>query len=306
MTAALPGTGFYADTSGLASLRTAARDDSPEAIREVAEQFEALFVQMMLKEMRAATIKGGVFDSFQMDTYHEMFDQQLALDMARKGGLGLADMMVRQLDPAAGRGVDTRGERELKWPESVVPARPTLSAPPPMTATRQRDAGDTSVYRAQAFDSPSEFLATLTPLAQRAAVELDVPAEAIIAQSALETGWGQHVMHHGDGRPAWNLFGIKAGSDWDGETVTAMTTEVIDGEVVRKRAAFRAYGSPAEAVEDYIRFLSGRPRYSAVLGSGDDYGHFALALQEAGYATDPQYADKITRIVDNIRAQLDT
>ncbi|QOC21221.1 flagellar assembly peptidoglycan hydrolase FlgJ [Wenzhouxiangella sp. AB-CW3] len=308
MSVAPTNSAFFGDTSALANLRPAARENSPEAVREVAEQFEALFVQMMLKEMRSATIQGGLFDSFQMDTYHEMFDKQVAMDMARSGGLGLADMMVRQLSPEAARqeGAEATDPEEMHWPESVVPARPELPVAPPVEPAPAARASESPAYRDEAFSSPAEFVSTLAPLARRAAAELDVPAEAIIAQSALETGWGRHVMHHGDGRPAWNLFGIKAGSDWDGETVSVMTTEVIDGEVVRERAEFRAYDSPDEAVADYTRFLGERARYRDVPGTGNDPRRFAQALQAAGYATDPQYADKITRIVDSVRPHFGT
>ena len=327
MSLGLPESRFFADTTGLAGLRSSERVNTPEAAREVAQQFEALFIQMMIKEMRSASISSGLFDSHQMDTYQAMHDQQLALDMARSGGLGLADVMVEQMTPrppGQGRALDGQ-PLPIDWSRAVLPP-PVTRLPPSdrivsaasssstasgaVTATNQsREAQSASqsssagrgVTRAPVFDGPADFVATLAPLAERAAAQLNVPADAIIAQSALETGWGRHVMHHEDGRPAWALFGIKASADWEGETVTVMTTEVIDGEIIQERARFRAYPSAEAAVEDYARFLASRPRYAEVLGSGNDPYRFASALQQAGYATDPEYAAKIVRIVGSVR-----
>ena len=146
-----------------------------------------------------------------------------------------------------------------------------------------------------AFDDPRAFVETLLPLAREAAAELDVPAEAIVAQSALETGWGRHMLTTADGQPAWNLFGIKADDRWTGERVSAVTLEVRDGIAQREVASFRAYASPAEAVEDYVQFLSQQPRYAEVSGQNNPES-FAAALQSAGYATDPDYAAKIERV----------
>jgi flagellar protein FlgJ len=290
MTASAAESGFYGNIQALASLRRDAAGGEAGAVREAAQQFEALFLQMMLEQMREATIEGGLFDSNQMQTYYGMFDRQVALDVAQGGGLGLSDLLVRQLGaPATGSSRDA----------APIALDPPLGGSDESArgATADRTDGDLDrVRRGAAFAGRDEFVETLAPLVERVARRLDVPARGVLAQSALETGWGQQVMHDEQGAPAWNLFGIKAGSDWSGRTVTAVTVEVRDGVAVRETARFRAYDSPADAVEDYARLLADSPRYAGVGGTGDDVAGFARALQAAGYATDPEYADKIERI----------
>jgi flagellar protein FlgJ len=269
----------------------------------------------MLKSMRDAGIKGELFNSSQMDRYMELYDRQMALDMARNGGIGLADMMVEQMQPG--------GQSPPEVPEGgfPVPARVDIRPPPVFSPSPGASAevaqintvlqpepisppaglADSALYRAPAFEGRDDFIANMLPLARRAAARLGVPAEAIVAQSALETGWGQHVMQRPDGSPAWAMFGIKAGSDWQGETVTVTTLEIIDGQAVRERARFRAYPSPEAAINDYVDFLSSRPRYAEALQAGSDPSAFAIGLQRAGYATDPDYASKIERLVHTVR-----
>ena len=306
---------FFADTGNMAELRLAAQNHDPKATRETAEQFEALFIQLMLKSMRDAGIKSELFNSSQMDRYMELYDRQIALDMARNGGIGLADVMVEQMQPAQGAAkvpeggfpvpprVDLRPAPGFLAPSnSASEATPAAAAAQPENPAPGGPAAPTPFpARAPAFEGREEFIQAMLPLARRAADRLGVPAEAIVAQSALETGWGRHVMQRPDGSPAWALFGIKAGSDWDGDTVTVTTLEIIDGEAVRERARFRAYSSPAEAVNDYVRFLSSRPRYTEALQAGSDAAAFARGLQRAGYATDPEYASKIERLVVTVR-----
>ncbi|MEQ9395259.1 flagellar assembly peptidoglycan hydrolase FlgJ [Haliea sp.] len=302
--------GFAGDAAGFGGLKLAAQREDPAAVREAAQQFEALLVQTMLKEMRAATADDGLFGSSQMDTYYEMFDQQIALEMTRKGGMGLADMLVRQLggdeQAAGGNTLPAGGLPAAGMP---VPPRPPTSALPAPAARAAAAAGPAepaaamAAARTPAFASADDFVGSLLPLAREAADHLGVPAEAILAQSALETGWGQHLLPHPAGGPAWNLFGIKAGRDWTGPVASAVTLEVRDGVAVRETARFRAYGSPAEAMADYTRFLSGRSRYAEVPGAGDS-ASFARALQQAGYATDPEYAAKIGRVEATVRQLL--
>lgn len=290
MTASTAASGFYGDLQALASLRREAASGKDGSLREAAQQFEALFVQTMLENMREATIEGGLFDSDQMQTYHRMFDRQIALDVARGGGLGLSDLLVRQL--GGGAAVSSREAAPIAFNPPVGGSeRPT-----PGAMADRADGEVDRVRRGAAFAGRDDFVETLAPLVERVARRLDVPARGVLAQSALETGWGQQVMHDERGAPAWNLFGIKAGSDWEGRTVTAVTVEIRDGVAVRETARFRAYDSPTEAVEDYGRLLAGSPRYARVGGTGDDVAAFARALQAAGYATDPAYADKIERI----------
>ncbi|MEE4296716.1 MAG: flagellar assembly peptidoglycan hydrolase FlgJ [Wenzhouxiangella sp.] len=306
---------FFADSGKMAELRLGAQQNDPKATRETAQQFEALFIQLMLKSMRDAGIKGELFNSSQMDRYMELYDRQMALDMASNGGIGLADMMVEQMKPG--------GQTPAEIPEGgfPVPERVDIRPPPVFSATQSASADAVAMNavlppepvsaisdlkspvpsRAPAFEGRDDFIANMLPLARRAAARLGVPAEAIVAQSALETGWGRHVMQRPDGSPAWAMFGIKAGSDWQGETVTVTTLEIIDGQAVRERARFRAYPSPEAAINDYVDFLSSRPRYAEALQAGSDPAAFAVGLQRAGYATDPNYASKIERLVDTVR-----
>lgn len=257
-------------------------------LRAAAEQFEALFIQMILRQMRTDSPEDGVFGGSRMDLAFEMFDSQVAGRLAGAGGLGLADMLVRQLSPEQG----VQPERETQS-SSASPGAGSDKAVPGVSR------GATSLVDARAPVEPDRFVEMLLPLARKAAKRLGVPAEAIVAQSVLETGWGRQMLSRPDGAPAWNLFGVKADDRWHGDRVNAVTLEVRDGIARREVASFRAYGSAAEAVDDYVRFLRGQPRYAGVTGLSDP-GLFARALQQAGYATDPDYAAKIERLADQI------
>lgn len=281
--------------SQFAELRAqlSASGGEPRSLSAAAREFESLFVQMMLKQMRQTGFGGGLFDSSRMDLANQMFDREIAREIGHGEGLGLADMLVRQLRPQAAT-LDPGPDRSSTGP-SPGDAGGTAALP----GTKEAQAA----ARGPAFADRDDFLQTLRPLAREAARRLGVPADAITAQAALETGWGRHVMRAPDGRPAWNLFGIKAGSDWKGGVVSASTLEVREGVAVREVARFRAYDSAAEAMDDYVRLLSERSRYADVLGTGEDASAFAAALQAAGYATDPDYAAKIERIAGQLRAE---
>ena len=294
-------TDVYTDFQGLEALRARTRGKDgggQDTLREVAGQFEALFIQMMLKSMRDANLGEGIFDSDAGKTYQGMFDQQIAIELGRHQGLGLADMMVQQLS----RGVQAEGA-------AVPPVSPAWQAGP-LDGTRSRGASG-AAEAAQGVatpapadwrpDGPEAFVRDLWPHASRAAQRLGTRPEVLIAQAALETGWGGSLIRGADGRNSFNLFGIKAGRDWQGQRVLTDTVEYRDGLVRRERAAFRAYPSLAEAFDDYADFLQSSPRYRGVLGQGNDLHGYARALQEAGYATDPDYADKIGRILEGGR-----
>jgi flagellar protein FlgJ len=265
------------DFRGLAELRADAARQSPEAAREAARQFEALFVQMMLKSMRDAN---AVLGEERDRTYEEMFDQQVALEMTRGKGLGLADMLVRQLQLNA---ADAAGD---------AAATATPAPPPSGTQAAARDAGGD--FRPA---SRLEFVRALWPHAEQAGRELGIDPRVIVAQAALETGWGSRQMRTDDGRSTFNLFGIKADARWSGARVGVTTLEYDGGVPAPTRAQFRAYGSLGEGVADYVRFLKSNGRYAAALADGGRGGDFAAGLQAAGYATDPAYADKIRGIL---------
>ena len=291
--------GTYTDFQGLADLRRMAREDSPEAADAAARQFEALFIQMMLKSMRDAMPVDSGLDGDGVQFYREMFDKQIALEMSQGDGIGLRESLLRDLAPGA---LEGRAAQELRMPERRVPARAAWpaeaavrNAPVPDTdaAAPTREAPSAS-WRPE---SPEAFLRELRPHAERAGAALGVAPEVLLAQSALETGWGRHVMAHADGSSSHNLFGIKADARWTGPRVHVNTLEYVNGVPERERAAFRAYDSPQESFADYVDFLQSNPRYRGALARAGDAEGYLRGLQSAGYATDPAYADKILDIL---------
>lgn len=300
---------IYTDFQGFAKLRSEARANSPEALREVAKQFEALFTQMMLKSMRAATSEDELFHSEQGDAYQDMFDQQLAINLSQGKGMGLADMLVQQLSkgvvgeaPADEETLQInfaqrlfRGEPKPLTPQAMVQQfRSGFIAPralaEPSDTPRTVPSGD--------IRSPENFVQSLWPHAQHAAQSLGVKPELLVAQAALETHWGQSVINFRDGRSSHNLFGIKADSSWQGKRVSVPTLEYVDGIAVKRNDAFRAYDSYADSFDDYVDFIRSNPRYSKALQQVHNPEHYAQALQSAGYATDPNYARKISAILN--------
>lgn len=256
-------TAAITDFNQYTGLRAAAGQNDPAALREVAGQFEALFLQTMLKNMREASLGDPLFgNSDQHEMYQEMMDQQLAVEMASGKGIGLADMLVRQLG----------GDEAAKLTPVDKPVKP-------------------------AWSDPESFARDIWPHAERAADKLGVAPEAVVAQAALETGWGAHVMPDRHGESSFNLFGIKAGAGWTGGQVSRKTLEYDAGVPRHENAQFRAYGGIEETFDDYAAFLADNPRYREVRDTGDDTGGFAHALQASGYATDPEYANKLTRIM---------
>ncbi|MEZ5569414.1 MAG: flagellar assembly peptidoglycan hydrolase FlgJ [Halioglobus sp.] len=327
------GAAAYYDFQGLAALRSDALQRPSQAIGEVAAQFESLFVQMMLKSMRDATIKGGLFDSNQMDTYQSMYDQQVSLHLSTQGGLGLSEILVEQLEGRAGTSAAAErsdkvtelarllpGAREQAAPEmpltpAQMPARataaPRAEAPSAQYgATRQPPlvpefvpARAASAVRGErpgqfAPRSPEEFIRGIWEHAVGAANRLGVEPQVLVAQSALETGWGRKVIRSSSGDSSFNLFGIKAGNEWQGDAATVRTLEFRDGVAALEKAAFRVYDSLAGSFDDYVDFLSGNPRYQSALESAPDSRAFLRGLQDAGYATDPAYAEKILSIIN--------
>ena len=274
MSASIPGTGLAGDTQSLAALRAKVGSDPKAAVREVAKQFEALFMQELMKSMRAATVRSGMLDSEGEKLGTEMLDQQFATKLTGMPG-GLSDAIVRQL------------ERQMGAMVAPVTAAPlSTSALQPQRATRIPD-------RAAA-----DFVQRHTQAAQAAEAATGIPAAFMIGQAAHESGWGRREILNADGSPSNNLFGIKAGADWKGAVAETTTTEYVDGRAVKTVARFRAYASPAESFADYARLMKDSPRYQQVLAQAQDAGSFAAGLQRAGYATDPAYAEKLTRVIN--------
>lgn len=280
------------DFAQFAQLRAGAARNDPAVLREVAGQFEALFMQTILKNMRAGQLAEPLFSSDQHDMYAEMMDQQLAVEMARGKGLGLADMLVAQL---GGGAVAASSVPAIPQPPAGVPA---ATGNPRLQGFAAASARPASPDRTPPdWSTPAKFAADVWPHARRIAKTLNVAPEALLAQAALETGWGKHVMSYSDGSSSHNLFGIKAGSDWFGGSVVRKTIEFVDGIAQQVSARFRAYPNVQATFDDYGAFIADSPRYAGVRNAGEDTGRFAAALQSAGYATDPNYAEKIRRIV---------
>lgn len=302
----------WTDIQGLTGLAAAARRDGKAALPAVARQFEAVFAQMLIKSMRAANFGGGILDSPQSEQWQGMFDNQLALSLANDGkGLGIATMLVRQLGGASqGTGADAATDPAASVPAAIPSgtggnaATGSHAAAPGLldrAARLVQSAGSTALRAARdlVFSGPDDFVQKLAPYARAVATRLGVSVRAVLAQAALETGWGQHMPRQADGSASNNLFGIKAGDGWQGKQVNVPTLEVEDGVPVRRNAAFRAYAGPARAFADYARMLGNNPRYAGALGHGEDVARFAQALHRAGYATDPAYAAKLTAIANS-------
>lgn len=282
----------YTDLQGLSKLRSLTRQDSGKGLDMVAQQFEALFLQMMLKSVQDSSFGDPLFGSQQMDFYRDMHDKQLSVDLAHKGGVGIADMLVQQLGKHLPQNKETVSERNYS-----VPDRLSLRAIPPVVAEPATEIQPSR--QPLKFDSPTEFIKHLWPGASRAATELGVSPEVLLAQAALETGWGKKIIQQEPGVSSHNLFNIKADRRWKGERAAVNTLEYIGGSMVKQRAAFRAYDNYAESFSDYVDFLRTNPRYGNALQQTGNDSAFVTALHKAGYATDPEYATKIQRILNS-------
>ncbi len=292
---------IYHDFSGLAALKAQAREDQAGATAKVARQFESLFVQMMVKQMRQASFGGGIFDSDRTRFYQDMYDQQLAVHLSQQGGIGLSDVMTRQLGGKAEQSQVTLAGLEPYWRSPVANAlRAAVAAQPEAAATQ---AADAALPEMADIDTPQRFVEELWASAEAAAAELGLPAEALLAQAALETGWGRHVMSGGDGASSHNLFGIKADQRWQGGSVRQETLEYESGLAVRRRERFRSYASFEQSFQDYVALVKGSPRYAEALSKANEPESYFQALQDAGYATDPAYADKILRVMQGTEMQ---
>ena len=291
----------YTDFQGLDKLKYGADNDSPETLRLVAEQFEAIFLQMMLKSARPEDGSDGLFDSEQTDFYQDWHDKQLAINLATGKGIGIADMLVKQLQmqgatdkvdaqPMSSYSLDSVTRQHPRLQKSAVhPAGLINAETQPVSAT---------ATHSPALNTPDEFAQVLLPHAQAASERLGVAPQVLLAQAALETGWGKKISKHATGESSHNLFNIKADGRWNGKTVSVPTLEYRDGVAVREVARFRAYDSYAESFEDYVSFIQNSSRYQPALAVADDAQSYTQELSAAGYATDPEYANKIMNITN--------
>ncbi len=308
-----PTEGLAVDANGLNGLREAARQNSPEALKGAAKQFEALFLSMVMKSMRDATPQNGPFDNEQTKMFTSMLDQQLSQTLAQRG-VGLADVLTRQLSASLPKKLPDAQDLEGQ------PSSPEDGLPMGIPLVKDMSEADRAKFiqsfvSQQSTDGTDQdgrnnkrrnsnkpahveaFQNRLQADAEMASKLTGIPAKFMLAQAALETGWGKKEIIARDGRSAHNLFGIKATGNWTGKVVEATTIEYVNGKPQKRVEKFRAYDTYADAFKDYANLLRSNPRYEKVLASAQDAHGFAYGLQRAGYATDPHYAEKLSRII---------
>lgn len=279
-----------ADANSLGKLKLQAGQDSPAAIRETAKQFESLFMRELLKSMRQATMKSGMLDNPGSDLGTDLLDQQFAVQMSGQSG-GLSDLIAAQLSRQMGVAI----------PEDTLNAGPLPT--PPMSALQKSSSlaaysANANANVAKPTSSQSEFVDRHTASAIRIEKETGIPASYMVGQAGHETGWGKHHIRQANGESANNLFGIKAGASWKGKVATVTTTEYVNGVAEKRVAKFRAYASTDESFRDYARLITESPRYAKVAQETGSAKAFATSLQKAGYATDPNYAAKLSRAIE--------
>ena len=360
-----PSNALSMDSRALESIRQRAHGNPDAALKDAARQFEVLYMNMLLKSMREATPKEGLFDSEQSKLYGGMFDQQISQTMAQRG-LGLADMIVKQIERARATGAvevdaaakplmplpmplptspssgsamtslrdhlttdsnewmeeifvgaapapllkpealnqaQNRTQNQMQWPLMPAPApvqmdRAPSNLPMPPAALNKAPlvTGAANTSRARTGD-PGDFVNRMWPHAVEASRMTGIPARFILGQAALESGWGKREINGLDGKPSFNVFGIKAGGGWNGGVAKTMTLEYINGVPQKLSQDFRSYSSYADSFKDYARLLKDNPRYAAVLQNSSNAASFAAGMQRAGYATDPQYANKLVQVI---------
>ena len=286
-----------AGTQGLDKLRAQAKQSPAQALKGVAQQFESVFLNMMLKSMRDATPQDGMFDSEQTKMFTGMLDQQMAQNISTKG-VGLADIIAKQL----GQSINSDDE---VTPPTKVPSSLSgnlINSPVSQVQQQQYKASANAMPSAYSESFQQDFVQRMTPYALQVSQETGVSAPLMMGQAALESGWGKREIRLPNGSNSYNLFGIKADSSWKGKVAEVTTTEYENGKPRKQVAKFRAYGSYAEAFSDYAKFLSSNPRYAPVVRGGQGAPAAAQALQRAGYATDPNYADKLVKVMSRINA----
>jgi flagellar protein FlgJ len=277
------------DVRSLDSLKSSAARDSKGSIREAARQLESLFMQELMKSMRSTTMDSGMLDNGATEMGQSMLDTQLSSKMTGMPG-GLSDAIVRQLERQLGAGSKTDASVN-----KALQAQGSVSAP-----SRPMTTGATGVDASgKKLSSSEQFIQKHLQAAKAAEAESGIPAAHVLGQAALETGWGKRVIRTADGSDSHNLFGIKATSDWKGKTAEVTTTEYIGGVARKVTAKFRAYESVEDAFKDHARLLTQSKRYQqTAVAQADTAKEYASGLQKAGYATDPEYANKLTKVIN--------
>ncbi len=274
----------YTDFSQFSQMRLDAQRAPGQALEEVARQFEGIFLNMMLKSMRDASFGDPLFDSNQSEMYQEMFDKQISVDMTRDKGIGLASALVRQMQQY----LPADGKAEVGSVVSVTKD--------PFIVNRETTE----------FKSREQFVNTLQPYAEQAAEELGVDARVLLAQAALETGWGKAIGKDSHGRSSFNLFNIKANPSYEGNKFLKQTVEIENGIAKTQKAAFRSYSSYQESFDDYVSFIKNNPRYQDAIANSNNSDEYIEAIHNAGYATDPHYADKIKNVAQRLSTEYES
>ncbi|MDE1463511.1 flagellar assembly peptidoglycan hydrolase FlgJ [Spartinivicinus poritis] len=341
---------MYTQLNSLQNLKGLEKKNPTQALEKVAKEFESLFTHMLLKSMRAANQvfkEGNYFNSNETQFFEEMFDSQLSVELSKGKGIGLADMLIKQMAPQAAVSQpqvapmpfdQAAKQRQLSYTLSYVQA---MKAPPEqegkLNENQRKDnptqAKHPPLYNAvmvgeekliadshhqpittkltnilsqltgtgidpNKFSRPEAFIKHVYPIAKKLTSAFGFNPAVLVAQAALETGWGKHIIQHKDGNSSYNLFGIKADRRWQGDKTHVNTTEYRQGIAIKEKAAFRSYDSIAASINDYMDFLQVNPRYKTALTKRDNPEQFLNALQQAGYATDPNYAKKILKIAN--------
>ena len=323
---------FALDVQGFDAMKAQAGTSPQQALKSTAKQFDAVFMQMMLKSMREATPQDGILDSNDSKQYQSMLDQQLSQQLSSKG-VGVANALITQLSRNAGFNVGAGGAAGGANTIAGGNAIGGMLGGGGGSGGGAGNAGDAAMlnalaraysnaqangalasgkgYSAQSALTPplrgngssakvDAFVDKMAGAAQAASAATGIPARFIVGQAALESGWGKGEIKNANGTPSHNVFGIKATQDWTGKTVSAVTTEYVNGKAHKVVQKFRAYDSYADAMTDYANMLSNNPRYASVVSGSHDAASFAHGMQKAGYATDPHYAKKLISIMQQM------
>lgn len=325
----LSNSSHFLDIGGLDSLRSRAQKDDKGALKEVAQQFEGIFVQMLMKSMRDANAvfeSDSPMNSQYTKFYEQMHDQQMSVNLSDKGMLGLADLMVQQLSPGTSNVTPAsvlRGDMNSNLSDisgrdsgrdSVMHRAISPNAEINNTETHSINKIDNILtgkslpsevdQSEMKFTDRDDFIAKLYPHAEKAALALGTQPEVLIAQSALETGWGQKMVKSAGGSSSNNLFNIKADQRWQGGKAMVSTLEFEQGIAVQEKANFRVYDDIKQSFDDFVSFISEGPRYQEAMKKAANPNEFIKALQDAGYATDPNYANKVIKVMKSIGPDL--
>lgn len=325
----------YLDQNSLNSVKAMGRKNDPEALKQIAKKFEGMFVAQMLKSMREANevfSEDSLFSSKEEKFHQDMLDQQMVLNLTSGKGIGLATSMYQQMQKIYGKNAASAQDSGGVDIKSLMPNLKPLTQQPVSTSQSETDAAANSAAsnippaliarpsvstkntdstkntKDLSKQTPEEFIASLMPFAEKAAADLNVNTDIILAQAALETGWGKHMLHDGKGNNSFNVFNIKKGSSWDGDSVGVSSLEYNKGVAKKEHSNFRQYESYMHSFSDYVDMLKNTSRYQRVLDAGNDSKGYADALQKSGYATDPHYANKLKSLLnsDAIRSAVDS